>query len=342
MDDAGAHDFWKSAGIHLVERNADGWLQVTPDYLRAYLTRPEVHPVEESCPAEIALFEALMADPFRPVDDSEIAAIADADAVETYRIVVRFRDHLARAGTIEAAYLGLFGAKPVVLPPVFLDQMVHLILRNALTGTDDPMRVRAAEIFFRDQNVNLDEGRIMLADDEIVETFAETGGLGALGQLLKTADTPMREVSLDVLDEDNKSTYWARADRFDTVVDFRFTQPAVDAFARVVEAWLHHFHRLKVRVQPVRKITDERWAWHIGLDADATAILNGLYNGEPVGVDQLQQILALFVMEIMDQDRVTAAVRGKPVYLGLAMSRANKVKMKPQNLLTNLPLVGTS
>ncbi len=342
MDDAGKHDFWKSAGIHLVERNADGWLQVTPDYLRAYLTRPEVHPVEESCPAEIALFEALMADPLRPVEDREIVAIADADAVETYRIVVRFRDHLARAGTIEAAYLALFGAEPVVLPPVFLDQMVHLILRNALRDTDDPMRVRAAEIFFRDQNVNLDEGRIMLADDEIVETFAETGGLGALGQLLKTADTPMREVSLDVLDEDNKSMYWARADRFDTVVDFRFTQPAVDAFARVVEVWLDHFHRLKVRVQPVRKITDERWAWHIGLDADATAILNGLYDGEPVGVDQLQQILALFVMEIMDQDRVIPAVRGKPVYLGLAMSRANKVKMKPQNLLTNLPLVGTS
>jgi hypothetical protein len=29
---------------------------------------------------------------------------------------------------------------------------------------------------------------------------------------------------------------------------------------------------------------------------------------------------------------------GKPVYLGLAMNEKSKIKFKPQNLLTNLPL----
>ena len=29
---------------------------------------------------------------------------------------------------------------------------------------------------------------------------------------------------------------------------------------------------------------------------------------------------------------------GKPVYLGLAMDEAGSVRMKPQNLLANLPL----
>jgi len=32
-------------------------------------------------------------------------------------------------------------------------------------------------------------------------------------------------------------------------------------------------------------------------------------------------------------------VKGKPVYLGLAMDARKRVKMKPQNLLTNLPIV---
>jgi hypothetical protein len=31
-------------------------------------------------------------------------------------------------------------------------------------------------------------------------------------------------------------------------------------------------------------------------------------------------------------------VRGRPVYLGLAMSAEQRVRLKPQNLLVNLPL----
>jgi hypothetical protein len=35
-----------------------------------------------------------------------------------------------------------------------------------------------------------------------------------------------------------------------------------------------------------------------------------------------------------------ADVQGKPVYLGLAMTEQGLLKLKPQNLLLNLPLVG--
>jgi hypothetical protein len=33
-------------------------------------------------------------------------------------------------------------------------------------------------------------------------------------------------------------------------------------------------------------------------------------------------------------------VQGKPVYLGLAMNEQGLLKLKPQNLLLNLPLAG--
>ena len=336
-----ARSFWKSAGLHLVERGQQGWLTVTPDYLRAYLTRPEIHPVEESCAAEIALFEALMADPFRPVAEPKINAIVDEDAAGNYRVLLHFRDLLARAGTVEGAYLTLFGEK-IGVPPVFIDQMVHLILRNCLDGATDPIRLRAAEIFFRDQSVSLSDGRVMLADEEIVETYAETGGLGGLGQLLVSSDTPLRQVSLDVLDDDNANVYWDRSDRFDTVVDFRFTMPALDAFARVIEIWIAHFHGIETRVRPVQSVSDERWSWHVGLDVQSTQILNALYNGEDVSPDDLQTILALFVLEIDDQSAVISRLAGKPIYLGLAMDPSGHLKMKPQNLLTNLPLAKSS
>lgn len=331
-------DFWKSAGYHLVEPDEAGWLAVTPDYLRAYLTRPEIHPVAESCGDEIALFDALMADPFRVVEEAEITAIADADTRDNYRLMLRFRDHLAQTGTLEGAYMAIVSSGRVDVPPVFLDQMVHIILRHILRDCTDPMRLRAAELFFREQNVSTEGGRIMLADEEIVEMYSKSGGMGGLGQLLVEAATPMREVSLDVIDEETKQSYWARSDRFDMVVDFRFAEPGLDAFSRVLEAWMAHFVGLSTRIQPMQSIKDEHWTWHVGLDAEASKLLNSLYEGLEVSLDDMARIVALFRLDFRDSGVIERSVRDKPIYLGLAMDQNGKLRMKPQNLLLNLPL----
>ena len=331
-------EFWKSAGLHLTARDGRGYLTVTADFLRAYYTRPEIHPVEESCDAEHHLFEALMDDPFREVSDDELGAIRDADAIDNYRVMLGYRDHLVRHGTLEAAYIGLFEKGAITIPPVFIDQLVHVVLRNILDGETDPFRARAAELFFRDQSVSTDDGQMLLADSEIVEMLSKTGGLGGLGALLVESATPMRNVTLDVLTLDNKEDYWARSDRFDMAADFRFAEPAQDAFARVVEAWIGHFMGFSVRVQPMQSIRDERWSWHIGLDAQASRILNGLYEGAALPPEETNRIVALFRMESLDRGAFLETIRGKPVYLGLAMTAAGLIKMKPQNLLTNLPV----
>src|SRR5918911_3979246 len=101
-------DFWRNSGFHLLERDSTGRLRVTDDFLRAYYLRPEVHPVEESDDAERALHAALMAEPRRRVAQSELAAIGDPDARHNYEVVLRFRDRLLEAGTLEACYMGLF------------------------------------------------------------------------------------------------------------------------------------------------------------------------------------------------------------------------------------------
>ncbi len=330
-------EFWKSAGLHLVERDKNGWLRVTEDYLRAYFTRPEIHPVEESCAAEHALFEKLMDAPFAEVGEAELSAIKDSDAVDNYRVILRFRDHLAQSKTVEGAYAALFSGDTISIPPIFIDQMVHLTLGNILSEVDDPMRLRAAELFFREQMVTAGEDQLMLADAEIVEMQSESG-LGGLGQLLVESGTPMREVALDVMTEENKQEYWKRSDNFDMAIDFRFTQPAPDALGRVIEAWVAHFLQIRTRIQAVKSIRDEAWSWHVGCDAEATRILNALYNSEDVDEDDLFNILALYKMEFLDSADVMDSVRGKPVYLAVAMNADRKLVFKPQNLLTNLPL----
>ena len=330
--------FWKSAGAHLLNRDANGWLAVTPDFLRAYFTRPEVHPIDTSCAQEVRLFEELMADPFSGVAPERLALLADPDAADNYRVVLTFRDLLAGAGTLEAAYLKLMRGSSLAVPPVFVDQMVHAILANMLGARPDPMQLRAAELFFREQSVSAEGGQLMLADEEIVERNAKSDTT-SLAQLIKDSGTPLRRIELDILTQDNKAIYWSRSDRFDTVIDFRFTQAANDAFARVAEAWIAHFLGLRVRIQPKAKIEDADWRWHIGLDKEASRILNGLYQGQSSSLEQMAQIIGLFTLAIEDRDWVVESVRGRPIYLGLAMTREKRVKMKPQNLLVNLPLV---
>ena len=332
-------DFWKSSGYHLLGVNAQGHLDVTADFIKAYLTRPEVHPVDESCENEIATFEKLMADPFIKIEETEISKFADTDAQDNYRVVLGFKDLLIKHKTIESAYLNLMKSHNIKIPPVFVDQMVTVIVRNILSKCHDPIRIKAGEIFFREQSVTTEEGRIMLADDEIVEMYAKTGGIGGLGQLLVDSNTPMPSIELDVLSEDNKDIYWERSDRFDTVIDFRFTQPALDAFARVIETWIKHFYQLEVRCQPKKTIEDEKWSWHIGMDAESTRLLNALYEEQALSFEDLEQIIALFRLDIVDQNAIKPSMCGRPIYLGLAMTRAKKILMKPQNLLLNLPLV---
>jgi hypothetical protein len=126
------------------------------------------------------------------------------------------------------------------------------------------------------------------------------------------------------------------------VLDLSFARPGLDALCRVLEAWIAHFFQTTVRIQPVQKITDERWVWHIGLDAEATLLLNDLYNGVEVGEDRLNRLLSLFRLDFEDSRDMRADIAGRPVYLALAMNEKKVLRLKPQNLLVNLPLATTS
>jgi Family of unknown function (DUF6352) len=333
-------DFWRSSGYHLLAQAQGRRLVVTDDFLRAYLLRPELRPVEESCEGEIALHAALLEKPRGEVAEARLAELADPDARENYQVFLRFRGRLLGAPSIEAAYLDLVRRGLDGIPPLFLDQLAHALLRHVLDGCEDPMRLRAAELLFREQKVTLTEGAILLADEETVEMHAsgQGPGPGSLGGLLVQDEAPLREVELDVLDDARAALYWQRSDRFDMVLDLRFARPGLDGFCRVLEAWALHFTGAAVTIQPVQRVQDERWAWHVGLDAEASALLNALYEGDEVGEERLARLLALFRLDFRDPADMLGRVRGRPVYLGLAMTGGRRLKVKPQNLLVNLPL----
>jgi hypothetical protein len=328
-------DFWRSCGYHLLERGADGQLIVTDDYLRAYYTRPELAPGMASCPGELKLHAALMENPRRDIDEQQIAALRDEDARENHRVMLRFRDQLLAAPSLEAFYAGLF-KRDVAVPPLFIDQTVQVILRGILDATENGLIARAAELFFRAQRVSIDDGAIRLADHETVETHAASAGLISLGR--RAPDAPPRAIELDVLDAATEAEYWRRDERFDTVLQLNSSHPGCAALCRVIEAWIAHFHRTPVTVSPVREIPDPDWVWHVGLDAEATAMLNEIYNGGEVEPERMHRIIGLFRVDFAQPAAMRAEIAGKPVYLGLAATADYRLRMKPQNLLTNLPL----
>jgi len=275
--------------------------------------------------------------PRREVPEAEIGAVQDEDARHNYRMLLRFRDRLLAAGTVEGCYMGLFKGT-IDVPPLFIDQLAHVVLRNLLEGCDDPLKLRAAELFWRQQKATLQDGHVLLADLETVAMHAAGNRYGNLGKLIVEAQGSIGKVELDVLDRANAALYWERESRHDTVISLTYGRAALDALCRMIEAWVLHFHGVQVAVTPLRKIEEVRWAWHIGLDAESTEILNALWAGDPVEQGRMRNIVALFGMRFAGPAAMRPDIAGRTVYLALSANAEQEVRMKPQNLLINLPL----
>lgn len=330
-------DFWQHCGYHLLDRASDGHLLVTDDYLRMYYARPELAPVAESCSAELGLHQSLLDAPRRAVSEEEISSLADTDAQDNYRVMLRFRDQLLAAPTLEGFYSRLF-SQDIAVPPQFIHQTVEVILRGMLEGSGNGLLARAAEILFRQQRVSINEGAVMLADAETVDRHAESGGLGNLGRMLLEVNAPLRSLDLDVLGEDNQAEYFRRDERYDTVLQINPGLPGSLALCEIITRWVAHFHGVRVKVTPIREIPDEEWVWHVGLDAEASAMLNDIYAGNEVEEENMRRVVGLFRMDFTDEGVLLPELRGAPVFLGMAMSADGSLRMKPQNLLMNLPL----
>jgi hypothetical protein len=327
--------FWASSGHVLLEHDASGGLLVTDEYLKAYLARKELIPPEDACAAERALHARLLDDPRAAVTAAEIAAIEDADARENWGFMLAFRDRLRAAPTLEAAYVALTRDGWKGVPPLFMLQIAHVILRNALDDCDDPFVVRAAECFYRSQRVTVQDGTILLADSDIVELHEEERHASPLLSMMGEAASR----KLDVLKPANAEGYWQRSDAFDMVLDLGGEPSGRAAMARALAIWIRHLHGVTVTVEPLDRIEDGDWRWFVGLDSDATRIGNALWAGKAVPPELQARVVGLFRLRFVENSRVTEVARDKPVYLIMAMTEDRHLRLKPHNLVTGLPLL---
>jgi len=326
-------DFWLSCGHHLLDRDGGGGLLVTGEFLKAYLARPELSPPPEACVVERTLHAALLSDPHRPVAASEIAAIADADARENWELMIGFRDHLVRHRTIEAAYLSLIRNGVGKTPPLFVNQLVHVILRNVLDDCEDAYVIRAAELFFRPQKLSVHEGSLIAADEETVEGASKQ----TISPLVSMLGLPS-PTDIDVLNDDNAGSYWQRSDRFDMALDLTGGRRGHAALSAVIARWVEHLLSVSVSVEPLVEAENVNLDWYVGLDAQATEIGDALWNGDELEDGDRDRIVGLYRLTFRDPEVVLDKAKGEPIYLLLAMTPERILRMKPQNLVTGLPI----
>lgn len=337
-----AQDFWASSGFALLARGEGGGLVASDAWLARFTGRDELLPPAGAGPRERAMHARLAADPRAAVAPEALGAVEDADARDNWREFLRFRDRVLAHPTLEACYLDLFRRPAVDLAPPFVDALAQAIVRGVLDGTADAWRCRAGEMLFRRQRVSAEEGRVLAADAATIEVFAETGGFGSVGRLLRQQNTPTPAVKMDVLNAENAPFYFLRDELYSFVLDLTPGGEGAGALARVLEAWVRHLAGVDVTIEPRARIDDDRWRWHVGLDVDSTAILNALYRGEAVAAGDLERLVLLFRLQFADPREALPEMAGRPVYLGLACRPDRSLRLKPQNLVLNLPLAAPS
>jgi Family of unknown function (DUF6352) len=326
-------DFWLSCGHHLLDRGEDGGLIVTDEFLKAYLARPEIAPPRDACAAERALHRALLEDPRQPVETRRIAAIADADARENWELLILWRDHLVRHATLEAAYLKIV-RQELKFPRIFLDQLVQVILRNILDDCEDVFVLRAAELLFRTQRLTSYEGSLVAADEESIPG-SSARPLSPLVAMLKLS----APTEVDILSESNAAQYWERSDSFDMALDLTGGRRGLAALGHVVTRWVRHLLAVDVEIDPVTELRDAKLTWYVGMDANATRIGDALWNGDELDQAARQLVVGLFRLTFVDETEIIEQARGAPTYLIAAMSIDQTLQLKPQNLITGLPVL---
>jgi len=146
------------------------------------------------------------------------------------------------------------------------------------------------------------------------------------------------DAAIDVLNDDNAETYWERSDRYDMALDLTGGRAGLTALAEAMRCWIAHVLGIEVDIEPLTELREVTLTWYVGLDADATRIGDALWNGKEMDEAAMSRVAGLFRLSFRDPSVMLDKVKGEPVYLILAMTPDNTIRLKPQNLVTGLPI----
>ena len=181
--------------------------------------------------------------------------------------------------------------------------------------------------------MTLHEGSLIAADEEAIAGKSDTPASPLVSMLGIPA-----EAEIDVMNDDNAGHYFEHSDRFHMALDLTAGRRGLQALGTAIAHWVEHLLAVDVAVEPLTEMRDAQFTWYVGLDADGTRIGDALWQGEELDEPARGRVVGLFRLTFRDPTVVVDKVKGEPVYLILAMDQDKVLRMKPQNLVTGLPI----
>jgi hypothetical protein len=121
-------------------------------------------------------------------------------------------------------------------------------------------------------------------------------------------------------------------------LDLTAGRRGLSALGEVIATWIKHLLAVEVSVEPLTEANNVNFTWYLGLDAQGTKIGDALWNGEDLEEAELSRIVGLYRLTIRNLEDVLEKARGEPIYLIMAMTPDGALRLKPQNLVTGLPI----
>jgi hypothetical protein len=177
------------------------------------------------------------------------------------------------------------------------------------------------------------EHALLLGDEDIIGGHSPTPVLSLMSMLDATTDA-----QVDILSEQNADSYWQRSDQFDMGLDLTAGRPARAGLAEAMTRWISHLLGIDVTIEPLTELHSAKLTWYVGLDSAATRIGDRIWHGETLDERTASRVLALFRLTFANVALAADTLEREPVYLILATTSEQVIRMKPQNLLTGLPI----
>jgi hypothetical protein len=188
-------------------------------------------------------------------------------------------------------------------------------------------------MFFRPQRLAMQESSIVAIDEE-TESLLGRPTRSPLQALLGLPST----TEIDMLSDVTADSYWERSDRFDMALDMAAGQRGLVALSDVVARWISHLLAIDVAVEPLAELHNAPFSWYVGLDSEATRIGDSIWKGNDLDDITRAKLVGLFRLTFLDPADMIEKVRGKPIYLLAAVTADEILRLKPQNLVTGLPI----
>src|SRR5260370_7604846 len=124
--------------------------------------------------------------------------------------------------------------------------------------------------------------------------------------------------AMDVLNEDNAQSYWARSDRFDFALDLAAGRRGHAALAQAIATFLRHMLAVETEIEPLLEVRNAPLAWYVGLDAAATKIGDRLWDGGELDPQTAARGLGLYRLTFPAPTRLPPPLVGEWIYFILA------------------------